>query len=106
MKTRIKKIEYSDGRVEYIPQIKKFRYEVGFDQSLVKMQWWIFLIPIIGTISFLIDLPETLFWQNYNTIYNNEESAREVLDNALEEYEALIKSKIKVTKKVNYIKHP
>ena len=104
MKTRIKKIEYSDGRVEYIPQIKKFGYEISpHEQRIRKEEWWLLIIPIFN-LFICAGLIDQLFWQSYNKVCD-EHSAFEILDETLEEYNTLSKKKVKVTKKIEYIKH-
>lgn len=117
MKTRIKKIEYSDGRVEYIPQIKKFGYSIYSNKDIRLFGWWwlMGLFPLANILCFIYLIHivlDSLFWQDcdderyYEVTEFTEETARERLDNVLEKYRIKMSGEDKITKKVQYIKHP
>lgn len=107
MKTRIKKIEYSNGDVKYIAQIKKFGYEIGgFSHQIITLDWWFYLIPIIGQIAFF-GVILTFFWQSYDIEFESLDSAKIKIDGFLQQYDALIQKKHKITKvKTSYIDYP
>lgn len=77
MKGRIKEIKHSDGRVEYLPEIKCLWYNVEYDSSVKELlkYWWVLFIPlanIVGLMFLLSCIVGSLSWQSLYTFVDEE----------------------------------
>lgn len=102
--------------MKYIPQIKKFGYLVQSNVDIRLFGWWwlLGLFPLVNILCFIYlmnILLESLIWQDcedryYEVTEYTEETAREKLDRVLNNYKIKMSGTDKITKKVEYIKHP